>query len=105
MAQAKVENPASASEQTPLLQEEQGQQGQYPEPETAAEPDAGQGEQDLEESERAAKHWTRWAWRGFWTVAAIFILAVFIKGWVDAGDVDVCSSTLPPWKVKLSAAR
>ncbi|KAF1843041.1 mitochondrial carrier [Cucurbitaria berberidis CBS 394.84] len=34
-----------------------------------------------------SRYW-RYAWRGFWIVLATLILAVFIKGWIDADDVD-----------------
>lgn len=30
-----------------------------------------------------------WFWRILWTVLAALVLAVFIKGWIDAKDVDV----------------
>jgi len=36
-----------------------------------------------------ARNWQWYAWRGFWAVLAILVLAVFIKGWVDSEDVDV----------------
>jgi hypothetical protein len=37
--------------------------------------------------------WARWYfWRIFWVIVAAFILAVFIKGWIDAGS-DVNAST------------
>jgi hypothetical protein len=35
-----------------------------------------------------SKKW-QYAWRGFWVVLAILIVAVFIKGWISADDVDV----------------
>lgn len=82
--------PPPYTEQTPLLQNEER-------PSSA---------QDLDEHEQAAlldpspdhhepaepaakrtKSW--WAWRIFWTIAAALVLAVFIKGWIDAGDTDV----------------
>lgn len=36
---------------------------------------------------KRTKGW--WFWRIFWTILAALVLAVFIKGWVDARDVDV----------------
>lgn len=30
-----------------------------------------------------------WFWRVLWAVLAALLLAVFIKGWIDAEDVDV----------------
>ncbi|KAF8599992.1 mitochondrial carrier [Ceratobasidium sp. AG-I] len=32
--------------------------------------------------------WGWYVWRGFWVVFAAVILGVFIKGWIDADDVD-----------------
>jgi len=44
------------------------------------------GEEDVPEKERKAS-W--YIWRGFWFVLAALFLALFIKGWIDAGgDVD-----------------
>ncbi|KAH8882971.1 mitochondrial carrier [Thozetella sp. PMI_491] len=86
MGELDAENQAAAHERTPLLQEQtpllqgdqppvEGAQGETPAPEQP-------------EEEVAARNWTRHAWQGFWAVVAAFVLAVFIKGWVDAGDVD-----------------
>ncbi|KAI8304097.1 hypothetical protein K4K59_012916 [Colletotrichum sp. SAR11_240] len=41
---------------------------------------------DEEEKPKRTTGW--WLWRGFWAVLAIFVLAVFIKGWVDAKDTN-----------------
>ncbi|KAF4837645.1 hypothetical protein CGCSCA4_v011834 [Colletotrichum siamense] len=41
---------------------------------------------DEEEKPQRTTGW--WLWRGFWAVLAIFVLAVFIKGWVDAKDTN-----------------
>jgi hypothetical protein len=30
-----------------------------------------------------------YGWRGFWIVVAILIIAAFVKGWIEADDVDV----------------
>lgn len=43
-------------------------------------------EPSQDESKRT-KSW--WFWRILWTVLAALVLAVFIKGWIDAKDVDV----------------
>lgn len=71
--------PPQHTEQTPLL--------------------AGQAEEGRDEHEEAAlleppqneakrtRGW--WFWRILWAVLAALVLAVFIKGWVDAEDVDV----------------
>lgn len=67
------------TEETPLL---------------AAAHDEGRDEHEqaalLEPQESESKR-TRswWFWRILWTVLGALVLAVFIKGWVDAKDVDV----------------
>lgn len=67
------------TEETPLL---------------AAAHDEGRDEHEqaavLEPSQSESKR-TRswWFWRILWTVVAALVLAVFIKGWIDAKDVDV----------------
>ena len=45
-----------------------------------------------DDSERVEPKSISWyVWRVFWAIVAILVLALFIKGWVDAGaDVDVC---------------
>lgn len=60
---------------------------------------ASQAEEGRDEHEEAAlleppqneskrtKSW--WFWRVLWAILVALILAVFIKGWVDADDVDV----------------
>lgn len=35
-----------------------------------------------------------WFWRILWTVLGALVLAVFIKGWIDAKDVDVSFAQL-----------
>jgi hypothetical protein len=55
----------------------------------------GGGELTNEEQEEDPKepepNWTSWwLWRIFWFIIATLVLAVFIKGWIDAGsDVNV----------------
>lgn len=39
------------------------------------------------EEKRTPLSW--YAWRLFWTIIAAFVLVIFIKGWIDAGDVNV----------------
>jgi hypothetical protein len=64
----------AADEETPLLNEGLTEQ---------------EGEADPKELEPSRVGW--WAWRIFWTIVAALVLAVFIKGWIDAGsDVNVC---------------
>ena len=47
--------------------------------------------QDEIEAGRNSTSW--YAWRILWAIVVALVLAVFIKGWIDAGaDVDVCLS-------------
>lgn len=71
--------PPQYSEQTPLLasQAEDGRD----EHEQAALLEPPQNEA------RRTRSW--WFWRVLWAVLAALLLAVFIKGWIDAEDVDV----------------
>lgn len=74
-----TENQRLINEQTPLLPEQQ-------QTEQASDIDP----EDDEELKRTS-HTSWYLWRIFWFVVAALVLAVFIKGWVDAGgDVDVC---------------
>ncbi|CAE6419006.1 unnamed protein product [Rhizoctonia solani] len=74
MAGGDLENPSRTNEQTPLLQGEQNanehEQAALLEPQT----------------EPRTKSW--YAWRVFWAVLAALVLGVFIKGWIDADDVE-----------------
>lgn len=67
-----VETQAGHTESTPLLA---GEQSVQPHPEH-------------QEDEKTPARW--FLWRVFWVIAAALVLAVFIKGWIDAdGDVNV----------------
>lgn len=46
-------------------------------------------DESILEPEKAASRKWQYAWRGFWTVLAILVTAVFVKGWIDADDVNV----------------
>jgi hypothetical protein len=71
-----TENRTNVDEETPLLIERQ------PGPES---------EHDAEEEPKRTSHAGWWAWRVFWFVVVALVIAVFVKGWVDAGgDVEVC---------------
>ncbi|KAH7333820.1 mitochondrial carrier domain-containing protein [Rhizoctonia solani] len=74
MAGGDLENSSRTDEQTPLLRAEQTAN----EHEQAAllEP----------QPEPRTKSW--YAWRVFWAVLAALVLGVFIKGWIDADDVE-----------------
>jgi hypothetical protein len=68
-----------SNEQTPLLDDHQSDQGPDEDP-------------DQKGPEKKLASW--YIWRTFWAIVGALILAVFIKGWVDAGgDVDVGSTT------------
>lgn len=71
--------PPPYTEQTPLLAS-QAEEGRSEHEEAAL------LEPPQSESKRT-KSW--WFWRILWAVLAALLLAVFIKGWVDAKDVDV----------------
>jgi hypothetical protein len=70
----------TSNEETPLLAERRP---------------SSEGEEELddegEEEPKKTSHVSWYAWRIFWVVIVGLLLAVFIKGWVDAGgDVQVC---------------
>jgi hypothetical protein len=46
------------------------------------------GDPTSEPQKPTSKTW-QYAWRGFCIVFAILIIAVFVKGWIDADDVNV----------------
>ncbi|KAK7926789.1 mitochondrial carrier domain-containing protein [Apiospora marii] len=105
-----LENQAQAedAERTPLLAKHQQQQQQQtqsaplrpvepiPESDTRSnEPNEGDEQHEAaalleprpqESPRQRTKSW--WFWRVLWTVLGALVLAVFIKGWVDAKDVD-----------------
>lgn len=62
---------------------------------------AGPDDDTVEEAEQdEGSRYTRsyFAWRIFWTVAAITVTVIFVKAWIDAGaDVNVgcCIITFP----------
>ena len=69
---AENQRPA-VDEETPLLSDELTGEEQAP---------------DSKEPEPTPASW--WLWRVFWVVVAALVLALFIKGWIDAGsDVNV----------------
>jgi hypothetical protein len=71
---------ATPDERAPLLAPEDARYG------TDA-PSADDGA-DLAPERTTSKTWC-YAWRGFWIVFAILVIAVFVKGWIDADDVNV----------------
>lgn len=72
-----------ATEQTPLLTE------QEPVPiEEDEEEEEVHSEPAEETPKKRSKSW--YAWRIFWAIIAALIIAVFVKGWIDADDTEVC---------------
>ncbi|ORY68261.1 mitochondrial carrier domain-containing protein [Pseudomassariella vexata] len=84
-----IENQQRADEQTPLLKDtaQSGPEQQTPQPENHG---SGEAEHEqaalLEPPPERTRSW--YFWRVLWFVVAAVILAVFIKGWVDADDVE-----------------
>ncbi len=69
-----AENQRNNNEQTPLLDEQQSDQ---------------QTDQSCDEPKQK-KQASWYIWRAFWAIVAALVLAVFIRGWIDAGgDVEV----------------
>lgn len=72
-----TETRENVNEETPLLIERQPD----PEPES---------EQEVDEEPKQTSNASWYLWRIFWFIIAALLLALFIKGWIDAGgDVDV----------------
>ncbi|KAK8080910.1 hypothetical protein PG997_008728 [Apiospora hydei] len=101
MGDLENQEPAASAERTPLLAQHQQQQQQTQsasrpteETETSTEPNGDEQHeaaallepQPQEPPRKRTRAW--WFWRILWTVLAALVLAVFIKGWVDAKDVD-----------------
>lgn len=66
------------SEHSPLLRPEQPQ----PEHSESASPSSDEASQ-----QRRSKGW--YAWRIFWLLVLAVVIAVFVKGWIDADETDV----------------
>ena len=50
-------------------------------------------EQDSElVTEKKPRSWGTIAWYTFWTTLGIFFAVIFIKGFIDADDVEVCTT-------------
>ncbi len=92
------ENQAGSNEQTPLLGDRRAS-GAPPEELHEQTPlldgqesaprdeDAQAAQPELPPKKQRSRSW--WLWRLFWTIVAVAILTVFIKGWIDADDVHV----------------
>ena len=88
------ENQAGSDEQTPLLFERRASGAGHEHEQTPLLD--GQNPPGDEHDQAALLEppaWKRtkgwWFWRIFWTIVAALILAVFIKGWIDADDTHV----------------
>lgn len=77
-----VEEGTKPDERAPLLPNESSRRHH-------AEAQSIDNEAEPDQPAAVARSWQWYAWRTFWTVFAILVLAVFIKGWVDSEDVDV----------------
>lgn len=77
-----AENQTIITEQTPLLGDHQA--------------DVSNQESDQNAKDVPEKKPPSWyIWRIFWAIVAALILALFIKGWIDAGgDVDVSDNSI-----------
>lgn len=82
-----LEGRPRSNEQTPLLAEQQPAVANEHEAAALLEP---QGDGNEEGKRGGQVGW--WLWRIFWVLLAAAILAVFIKGWIDARDTDVRTS-------------
>ncbi|KAH5238263.1 hypothetical protein HBI72_228570 [Parastagonospora nodorum] len=77
-AQREIDTTATSDERAPLLAPEHAR---YDADETT-EDDA------IAEAGEATSNTWLYLWRGFWVLLAMLIIAVFIKGWINADDVN-----------------
>jgi hypothetical protein len=68
-------------ERAPLLAHQEARLDAHPATET-------EDVADIEPEKTASRTW-HYIWRGFWVIFAIFVIAVFVKGWIEADDVNV----------------
>lgn len=78
-AAASEQPPPYTTETTPLLASRAEEGGDQHEEAELLEPS--------QDATKRGKSW--WFWRILWAVLAVLVLAVFIKGWIDADDVEV----------------
>jgi hypothetical protein len=81
-SQREPETSATADERAPLLAQDAVRY------DGAAEPEDGDLTSEPQKPEPDSKIWY-YAWRGLCIVFGILIIAVFVKGWIDADDVNV----------------
>ena len=53
-------------------------------------PTPSEGDETINEPQKETSRTWYYVWRGLLTLFAILVVAVFVKGWIDADDVDVC---------------
>ena len=83
-----LENGSTADERAPLLVPQRNE-------EASATASSEDDEEVTPKPESEASRRRAYGWRGFWIVVAILIIAVFVKGWIEADDVDVSNSVKP----------
>lgn len=74
-----VETGPAQDERAPLLGQQRSEQSESASPEEDVSP--------RPQSEASKRR--EYGWRGFWIVVAILVIAAFVKGWIEADDVDV----------------
>jgi hypothetical protein len=74
-----VETGPAADERAPLLGQQRSE---------SANASSSQDENIPKPQSEASKR-RAYGWRGFWIVVGILIIAAFVKGWIEADDVDV----------------
>lgn len=83
-ARRDLENGSTSDERAPLLAPQRVEEDPaLPEEAVAAKP----------QSEASKRR--EYGWRGFWIVVVILVIAVFVKGWIEADDVDVSNPARP----------
>lgn len=75
-----LENGSTPEEREPLLGPQQAGDNVV----------ASSAEEDVTSKYRSeASKRREYGWRGFWIVVVILIIAAFVKGWIEADDIDV----------------
>lgn len=53
--------------------------------------EASDGEESIQPEKETSRTW-EYVWKACLTILAILVIAVFVKGWIDADDVNVSFS-------------
>lgn len=86
-----VETGPAADERAPLLGQQRSEEANASSPSL--------DDETIPKPQSEASKRRQYGWRGFWIVVAILIVAAFVKGWIEADDVDVsCLAQLLPLK-------